>query len=86
MINKIKRFGILSMMMLGMLCIGAPQTVFASDDPFELSFKELAPGVWSGVRKDNPRFPVMGTATFVISDEGVVVFDPQGKRRKSKAL
>ena len=41
-------------------------------------FEELGPGVWAAVREDNPRFPVMGTATFVISEEGVVVFDGGG--------
>ena len=50
----------------------------ARADPFVPTFHELAPGVWSAVRDDNPRFPVMGTATFVISDEGVVVFDGGG--------
>ncbi len=47
-------------------------------DPYQPTFEELAPGVWSGVRDDNPRFPVMGTATFVLSDDGVVVFDGGG--------
>jgi glyoxylase-like metal-dependent hydrolase (beta-lactamase superfamily II) len=46
--------------------------------PFEIEFEELAPGVWAGVRPDGPRFPVMGSVTFVISDEGVVVFDGGG--------
>jgi len=49
-----------------------------AQDPFIPDFSELAPGVWAGVRADNPRTPVMGTATFVISDEGVVVFDGGG--------
>ena len=43
--------------------------------PFHFEFEEVAPGVWAGVRADPPRFPVMGNVTFVISDEGVVVFD-----------
>lgn len=47
-------------------------------DPYIPTFQELAPGIWAGVREDNPRFPVMGTATFVISEEGVVVFDGGG--------
>ena len=45
---------------------------------FDIDFEELAPGVWAGVRPDGPRFPVLGTTTFVISDEGVVVFDGGG--------
>lgn len=51
-------------------------TVYA--DPFIPTFEELAPGVWAGVREDNPRNPVMGTATFVVSDAGVVVYDGGG--------
>jgi glyoxylase-like metal-dependent hydrolase (beta-lactamase superfamily II) len=50
----------------------------ANAGPFEFEFEELAPGVWVGVRPDGPRFPVMGTTTFVISDEGVVVYDGGG--------
>ena len=50
----------------------------AQDTPFRFEFEELAPGVWAGVRPDGPRFPVMGNTTFVISDEGVVVFDGGG--------
>lgn len=53
-------------------------TVSLKADPFIPTFQELAPGVWAGVREDNPRFPVMGTTTFVISNEGVVVYDGGG--------
>lgn len=53
-------------------------SVLAKADPYIPTFQELAPGVWAGVREDNPRFPVMGTATFVISEEGVVVYDGGG--------
>jgi glyoxylase-like metal-dependent hydrolase (beta-lactamase superfamily II) len=49
-----------------------------SVDPFVPVFEELAPGVWVGRREDSLRFPVMGTTTFVISEEGVVVFDGGG--------
>ncbi len=53
-------------------------TASAADDLFSFEFEELAPGVWAGVRPDGPRYPVMGNTTFVISDEGVVVFDGGG--------
>lgn len=49
-----------------------------ADDPFLPEFSELAPGVWVGVRPSNPRFPVMGTTTFVVTSEGVIVFDGGG--------
>ena len=47
-------------------------------DPFEYTFQEVSPGVWVGTRENSPRFPVMGTTTFVVGDEGVIVFDGGG--------
>lgn len=61
-------------------------SAIANDSPFVFEFEELAPGVWSGVRPDGPRFPVMGNATFVISDAGVVVFDGGGMPAVSEQL
>ena len=52
--------------------------VNAQDNLFSFEFEEIADNVWVGVRPDSPRFPVMGNTTFVISDEGVVVFDGGG--------
>jgi len=46
--------------------------------PFDITFTEVVRGVWTGVRPDGPRFPVMGTTTFVVSEEGVVVYDGGG--------
>ncbi len=46
--------------------------------PFKFEFEELAPGVIAAVRPDGPRFPVMGSATIVIDDDAVVVFDGGG--------
>jgi glyoxylase-like metal-dependent hydrolase (beta-lactamase superfamily II) len=51
------------------------QNVNAEDDPLQLQFTELAPGVWLGNRPDSMRLPVTPNTTFVISEEGVVVFD-----------
>lgn len=62
--------------LLCLLTVFAPTT--AQADPYIPTFQELAPGVWAGVREDNPRFPVMGTATFVVSNAGVVVYDGGG--------
>jgi glyoxylase-like metal-dependent hydrolase (beta-lactamase superfamily II) len=53
--------------------------VAAESGPFVLDFEEIAPGVWTGVREDSPRYPVMGNTTFVISNAGVVVFDGGGQ-------
>ena len=56
--------------------LGKPDS--ASAAAFDIEFEEVADGVWAGVRPDAPRFPVMGTSVFVISDDGVVVFDGGG--------
>ena len=61
--------------LLPILLIASPAL---ADGPFTMQFEELSPGVWAGVRPDAPRSPVMGNTTFVISDEGVVVFDGGG--------
>ena len=58
----------------------------ADEGPFDFEFEELAPGVWAGVRPDGPRFPVMGNATFVISEEGVIVYDGGGMPAMSEQL
>jgi len=50
----------------------------SDEGPFQFEFEEIGSGVWVGVRPDSPRYPVMGNTTFVISDEGVVVFDGGG--------
>jgi glyoxylase-like metal-dependent hydrolase (beta-lactamase superfamily II) len=58
----------------------------AESGPFVFEFEELAPGVWAGVRPDGPRFPVMGNTTFVISEEGVVVYDGGGMPAMSEQV
>ena len=68
------------------LSILLQSTIAYSDGPFVFEFEELAPGVWAGVRADAPRFPVMGNTTFVISEEGVVVFDGGGMPAMSEQL
>ena len=62
-------------LILGALYLGV---AFAEDGLYSFEFEEIAPGVRAGVRPDSPRFPVMGNTTFVISDQGVVVFDGGG--------
>jgi hypothetical protein len=50
----------------------------AAGDPFEFTFMELAPGIWAGQRPDSVRLPVMGNTLFVVTDEGVIIFDGGG--------
>jgi glyoxylase-like metal-dependent hydrolase (beta-lactamase superfamily II) len=47
-------------------------------DPFAWTFQQLAPDVWAGLRDDPVRIPFMPNTTFVISADGVVVFDGGG--------
>lgn len=47
-------------------------------NPFEYTWQELAPGVWAGVRQDPFELPQEGNAVFVVTDQGVVVFDAGG--------
>ncbi len=46
--------------------------------PFEMQWRELARGVWAGVRPVSYRSPVMTNTMIVIGDKGVLVFDAAG--------
>jgi glyoxylase-like metal-dependent hydrolase (beta-lactamase superfamily II) len=50
----------------------------ASANPFEYTWQELAHGVWAGIRQDPFELPQEGNSVFVLTDEGVVVFDAGG--------
>ena len=47
-------------------------------NPFEYSWQELAPKVWAGIRQDPFELPQEGNAVFVVTDQGVVLFDAGG--------
>jgi len=47
-------------------------------DPFDMEWRELATGVWVGVRPVSYRPPVMTNTTVVIGEKGVLVFDAAG--------
>lgn len=47
-------------------------------DPFETEWRELAKGVWAGVRPVSYRQPVVTNTTVVVGDKGVLVFDAAG--------
>ena len=65
---------------------GVSIQVHSDAGAFQFEFAEIGPGVWSGVRADSPRFPVMGNTTFVISSVGVVVFDGGGMPAMSEQV
>ena len=50
----------------------------ARADPFEYAWQQLAPGVWAGIRQDPFELPQEGNSVFVVTGEGVVVFDAGG--------
>lgn len=49
-----------------------------ASDPFAVEWRELAKGVWVGVRPVSYRQPVMTNTTIVIGEKGVLVFDAAG--------
>jgi glyoxylase-like metal-dependent hydrolase (beta-lactamase superfamily II) len=55
-------------------------------DPFEYSWTELAPGVWAAIRSDPFELPQEGNAVFVVTDEGVVLFDAGGSPAMGQAI
>ena len=70
---------LVTILFIAILTLTSPSYADAKDQgPFHYEFAELAPGVWVGIRPNSSRFPVMGNATFVIGDDGVLVFDGGG--------
>ncbi|CAN5575338.1 N/A [soil metagenome] len=47
-------------------------------DPFDYKWEQLAPGVWAAIRQDPFELPQEGNAVFVVTDQGVVLFDAGG--------
>jgi glyoxylase-like metal-dependent hydrolase (beta-lactamase superfamily II) len=67
------RLSLLVLMFLQALSTGS-----ASANPFEYRWQELASGVWGGIRQDPFELPQEGNSVFVVTDQGVVVFDAGG--------
>src|SRR5437868_8708382 len=61
--------------------IGAAQA-----NPFEYNWQELAPGVWAGIRQDPFELPQEGNSGFVVTDQGVVVFDAGGSPAMGESI
>lgn len=55
-------------------------------NPFEYNWQELAPGVWAGIRQDPFELPQEGNSVFVITDQGVVVFDAGGSPAMGESI
>lgn len=65
------------MLLIGALAAWAAAAP-AVADPFDLDWRELAPGVWAGPRPTSYDAPVIGTPVVVIGKKGVFIFDPAG--------
>ena len=66
---------------LALLLLAFVQTGFsgtARANPFEYTWQEVAPGVWAGIRQDPFELPQEGNSVFVLTEQGVVVFDAGG--------
>jgi glyoxylase-like metal-dependent hydrolase (beta-lactamase superfamily II) len=58
----------------------------ARGDPFEYAWQELAPGVWAGIRADPFELPQEGNTVFVVTDDGVILFDAGGSPAMGQAI
>lgn len=55
-------------------------------NPFEYSWQQLAPGVWAGIRQDPFELPQEGNSVFVVTEQGVVVFDAGGSPMMGESI
>ena len=63
-------------LILAAVLLGAPSARAA--DPIEPEWRELAAGVWVGVRPVSYRSPILTNTTIVIGEKGVLVYDAAG--------
>jgi glyoxylase-like metal-dependent hydrolase (beta-lactamase superfamily II) len=58
----------------------------ANANPFEYAWQPVAPNVWAGIRQDPFELPQEGNSTFVVTAEGVVVFDAGGSPAMGESI
>jgi glyoxylase-like metal-dependent hydrolase (beta-lactamase superfamily II) len=61
-------------------------SVQATANPFEYTWQELAPGIWAAIRQDPFELPQEGNSVFVVTAQGVVVFDAGGSPAMGEAI
>jgi cyclase len=61
-------------------------TQAARANPFAYTFQQLAPGVWAAIREDPFELPQEGNAVFVVTSQGVVLFDAGGSPAMGEAI
>ena len=67
------------------LCV-TPLANDAFANPFEYAWSNLAPGVWAAIRPDPFELPQEGNALFVVTEQGVVLFDAGGSPAMGDAI
>lgn len=58
----------------------------ANANPFEYTWQQLSPGVWGAIRQDPFELPQEGNSVFVLTNQGVVVFDAGGSPAMGEAI
>jgi cyclase len=58
----------------------------AGANPFEYEWQSLAPGVWAAIRQDPFELPQQGNSVFVVTGQGVVVFDAGGSPAMGESI
>jgi glyoxylase-like metal-dependent hydrolase (beta-lactamase superfamily II) len=74
----------LSMLTLFMLCFGGARQAWAN--PFEYTWHEEAPGVWAAIRQDPFELPQEGNSLFVVTEQGVLLFDAGGSPAMGESI
>ena len=67
-----------------LVCVAAAFAAYA--DPFEYTWQQVAPGVFAGIRHDPFELPQEGNCAFVVTTEGVVLFDAGGSPRMGESI
>ncbi|MEO8432777.1 MAG: MBL fold metallo-hydrolase [Acidobacteriota bacterium] len=58
----------------------------ARANPFEYTWKNLAPGVWAAIRSDPFELPQEGNAVVIVTEQGVVLYDAGGSPAMGEAI
>ncbi len=58
----------------------------ARANALQFTWQEVAPGVWAAIRDDALELPQEGNAAFVVTEEGVVLFDAGGSPALGEAI
>jgi len=71
---------------LALLALVSALAIPAHANPFEYQYQELAPGVWGAIRQGPFELPQEGNAVFVITTDGVVLFDAGGSPAMGESI